>query len=124
MLTPPCLGAFLDYGGDLAGFPGLTGLAEAVVVSRRLNTPAQNGAQAAFSRDCVARWVADGPGALTGPEWDGVDVTQAMVTAFAWAAECYEDDVLADRFERALPVDLYLEHIEWVTERRARAADR
>ena len=124
MLTPPCLGTFLDYGGDLAGFPGLEGLAEAVVVARRLNTPAQNAAQAAFYRHCAARWVADGPLAMAGPEWEGVDVTQPVVSAFAWAAECYEDAALAERFERALPVEVYLEHIQWAGERRARIPSR
>ncbi len=124
MFTPPCcLGTFLEYGGDLAGFPGLAGLAEAVVVSRRLTTPAQNAAHARFYRHCVGRWVANGPAAFVGPEWEGVDVTQAVVTAFAWAAECYEDPVVAERFERALPAQMYLEHIEWVTERRARTAN-
>lgn len=124
MLTPPCLGTFLDYGGDLSAFPGLDGLAEAVVVSRRLNTAAQNRANARFYRQCVARWVADGPSALKGPEWEGVDVSQATVTAFAWAADCYEDAPLAERFEQALPAEVYLEHIEWASERRARIADR
>jgi hypothetical protein len=120
MRTPPSLATFLEYGGDLAGFPALDGLAEAVVVSRRLNTPAQNAAHARFSRHCVARWTADGPTALAGPQWDGVEVTQAVVTAFAWAAECYEDRAVAERFEQALPTDVYLTHIEWVGERRAR----
>ena len=121
MHTPPRLAAFLDYGGDLAGFPGLEGLAESVVVSRRLNTCAQNAAQAAFYRRCVDRWVAEGPEALDGPAWLDTPVTQAVVTAFAWAAECYDDGCLAARFEAALPTDLYLEHIQWVTERQARA---
>ena len=124
MHAAPCLGTFLDYGGDLSAFPGLDGLAEAVVVSRRLNTPAQNAVQARFYRRCVARWLADGPTALAGAGWDGVDVTQAVVTAFAWAGDCYEDATVAERFERALPPQVYLEHIEWATERRARTTPR
>ena len=121
MHTPPRLSAFLDYGGDLAGFPGLEGLAESVIVGRRLNTCAQNAAQAAFNRQCVARWVAEGPEAIQGPAFAGTPITQSVVTAFAWAAECYEDTCLAARFEAAIPAHLYRENIQWATERQARA---
>ncbi len=122
MFTPPRLESFLDYGGDLGLFAGLEGLAEAVIVSRRLNSRAQNATQAAFYRQCVARWVTDGPNALRGHAWLGVAVTQPLVTAFSWAADCFEDDALAERFERTIPVEVYLENIQWATERRARAS--
>ncbi len=42
------------------------------------------------------------------------------MTAFARAAECFEDGDLAEGFEWALPVDVYLEKLKWATERRAR----
>ncbi|MFP5317901.1 MAG: hypothetical protein ACLGI2_06345 [Acidimicrobiia bacterium] len=120
MVRPPTLAAFLDYGGDLSAFPGLEGLSEAVVVRRRLNCPAENAVHEAFLRSCVERWVADGPAALVGSYGLGCEATQAMLTAFAWAAECYADPAVAERFERAMPVDLWLEDIEWAAERKAR----
>lgn len=121
MQAPPQLKAFLDGGGDLSSFPALDGLAEAVLVRRRLNTPTENGEAAALCRRHVDQWLAGRPtaiDAMLGP--DGP--CQVVVTAFAWAAECFADCDLAERLERALPPDLYLEHIEWVGECKARAA--
>lgn len=111
---------FLDYGGDVASFPCLEGLAEAVVVRRRLNSAPENASDLAFYRSCVERWVCHGPTAVAELAGGEFTADQATVTAFAWAAECYADPVLAERFERAIPADLYLESMEWVTERRAR----
>ncbi|HVL27452.1 MAG TPA: hypothetical protein VM390_04850 [Acidimicrobiales bacterium] len=116
---PPSLAVFLDCGGDLAAFPGIEGLSEAVVVRRRLNCPAENAAHGAFLGACVERWLADGPAALVATTAFGCVADQAMVTAFAWAAECYADPALAERFERAMPVELWLEDIQWATERKA-----
>lgn len=120
MFRPPTLSAFLDYGGDLSAFPGLEGLSEAVVVRRRLNCPAENASHEAFLRSCVERWLTEGPGALVHPSAFTCVADQAMVTAFAWAAECYADPAVAERFERALPAELWLEDIQWATERKAR----
>ena len=117
---PPSLAAFLDYGGDLSAFPGLEGLSETVVIRRRLNCPAENAALETLLRGCVERWLAEGPAALAAPSAFACVADQAMVTAFAWAAECYADPELAERFERALPAALWLEDIEWATERKAR----
>ena len=117
---PPSLAAFLDYGGDLSAFPGLEGLSEAVVIRRRLNCPAENACHQAFYTRCVETWLADGPGALEAAFGGVGPADQAMVTAFAWAAECYSDPALADRFEQAIPVDLWLEDIQWASERKAR----
>ena len=120
MLGPPKLQAFLEYGGDLAAFPGLAALAEAVIVRRRLNTRAENCETAAICRGYVDQWLAGCPtliDAMLGPDGPCQDV----LTTFAWAAECFLDGDLAERFEAALPQDLYLEHIEWVGERKARA---
>lgn len=122
MCRPPSLAAFLDYGGDLSAFPGIEGLSETVVVRRRLNCPAENAALEAFLRRCVELWLSEGPAALAAASAFACDADQAMVTAFAWAAECYADPVLAERFERALPVELWLEDIQWATERKAQAA--
>ena len=119
VFAPPLLAAFLDFGGDLASFPGLAGLAEAVVVRRRLNTPAENAEAAVLCRGCVDGWLQGRPTAID--RFLCEPPSQAMVTAYAWAAECFDDCALAERFERALPTDLYLEHIEWAGERRARA---
>jgi hypothetical protein len=121
VFAPPQLKVFLDYGGDLSAFPALEGLVEAVMVRRRLNTPAENCEAAVLCGGYVDQWLGGSPTAIDfmlspdGP-------CQALVTAFAWAAECYRDEALAERFERAIPQDLYLEHIEWVGERKARSA--
>lgn len=121
MHQPPSLAMFLDYGGDLSTFPGLDGLAEAVIVRRRLQSADDNVAAAAFFRSCVAQWLAGGPQAVD-PLGGGEFVAdQAVVTAFSWAADCYADCGLAERFERAIPTDVFLEHIQWANERRARA---
>lgn len=122
---PPRLTVFLDYGGDLGGLPAcaLEGLAEAVIVNRRLGCPAENRVRGAYFRACVDKWVEGGPAAVSFfGEVDPAPVAQATVSAFAWAADCYDDAAVAERFERALPPDLYAEMIEWVCERRARAA--
>lgn len=117
---PPSLATFLDYGGDLTDFPGLEGLAEAVIVRRRLGCPATNEAHRAFYAACVERWLTDGPAALEDSIAPGCPATQAAVTAFAWAAECYADAGVAERFERSIPIDVYADHIEWAAERQAR----
>jgi hypothetical protein len=117
---PPQLKAFLDNGGDISVFPGLEGLAEAVIVRRRLNTPQENGEAAALCRGYVDQWLCGEPTALD-PMLAPDGPSQALVTAFAWAAECYGDCALAERLEQHIPQDLYLEHIEWVGERKARA---
>jgi hypothetical protein len=123
MVQPPKLAAFLDYGGELATFPGLEGLAEAVIVRRRLNTAEQNRTEERFFRDAVQRWLADGPAALE-ELLDGCacGTPQVVVTAFSWAAECYADPALAERFERSIPPDLFAENIGWANERKVRAA--
>lgn len=118
---PLLLSAFLDYGGDLASLPALEGLAETIVVRRRLCCEAENEAQRTFYRSCVDRWVASGPDAVGPLGGEPIDATQATLSAFAWAAECLGDPVLAERFERALPPDLFAELIGWANERRARA---
>jgi hypothetical protein len=119
---PPALGVFLDYGGDLATFPAVDGLAEAVVVGRRLGTPEEKAARCRSYRKCVEAWLRDGPEALVGSFGaDGV-ASQVVLTAFAWAAECLEDGALAERFEAALPCDVFAEHVGWANERRARMA--
>lgn len=118
---PPTLATFLDYGGDLSTFPGLDGLAEAVIVRRRLQCKDENQAASAFFRACVAQWLSGGPRAVD-PLGGGEFVAdQAVVTAFSWAADCYDDSRLAERFERSIPADLFVEHIQWANERRARA---
>lgn len=122
MQQPPKLAAFLDYGGDLEGFPGLEGLAEAVVVRRRLNSPEQNRVEQAFYREAVERWLADGPAALEALLEGCASGAQAVVTAFAWAAECFADAELAERFERSIPADLFAENIGWANERKVRAS--
>lgn len=117
---PPTLATFLDYGGDLSTFPGLDGLAETVIVRRRLQCAAENEAAAGFFRSCVTRWLAGGPHAVD-PLGGGEFVAdQAVVTAFSWAADCYDDSSLAERFERSIPTDVFLQHIQWANERRAR----
>jgi hypothetical protein len=122
LVRPPSLAVFLDYGGDLSAFPGLEGLAEAVIVRRRLNDCGQNESHQAFYASCVERWLEQGPAALEATTGIGSPATQATVAAFAWAAECYADPCLAERFERSIPADVYADHIEWAAERRARPA--
>ena len=121
LFAPPRLEAFLDFGGDLAAFPAIDGLAEAVVARRRLNTPEQNDEVADLCCGYVEHWLRGEPTPLD-CMLDGGGPTQVMLTTFAWAAECYRNPALAERFERAIPQDLYLEHIEWVGERKTRAA--
>ena len=120
MHRPPTLTTFLDYGGDLSTFPGLDGLAEAIVGRRRLNTAAENACHQRLYAQCVEQWLRDGPAELATVLGDAQASPQCVVTAFAWAAECYADPVVAERFEAALPPDVWAEHIEWVTERRAK----
>jgi hypothetical protein len=119
---PLPLSAFLDYGGDLASLPALEGLAETVVVRRRLCCEAEKHALRAFYRSCVDRWVAGGPDAVGTLGGEPISATQATLSAFAWAAECLGDAALAERFERALPPELFAELIGWANERRARAS--
>jgi hypothetical protein len=119
LVRPPRLGAFLDYGGDLACFPGLEGLAEAVVVQRRLNTAGENREQAAFCRRCVDTWLVGGTTIFDELPGDFAP-TQLVLAAFAWQAECYEDGRTAARFEAALPPGMLAEHLAWAHERRAR----
>ena len=123
LVRPPTLAAFFEYGGDLSCFPALEGLAEAVVVQRRLNTGRQNRQQAAFCRRCVDAWV---DGGTTDTHLFPPDFVpcQLMVTTFAWQAECLEDERLADRFEAALPPALLVENLRWVRQRQGEGRGR
>ena len=98
-IRPPSLRAYLDGGGDLAGFALLDSLVEAVVVARRLLPAETNRKQAARNRRFVERWFARHGGE------DPVPATQELLTFAFWKAECLEDPALADRFEAALPAD-------------------
>jgi len=98
-IRPPSLRAYLDGGGDLAGFALLDSLVEAVVVARRLLPAETNRKQAARNRRFVERWFARHGGE------DPVPATQELLTFAFWKAECLEDPALADDFEAALPAD-------------------
>src|SRR5688500_1984767 len=98
-VRPPSLRAYLDGGGDLAGFALLDSLVEAVVVARRLLPAETNRKQAARNRRFVERWFARHGGE------EPVPATQELLTFAFWKAECLEDPSLADRFEEALPAD-------------------
>lgn len=123
MHRPPTLTTFLDYGGDLTQFPGLDGLAEAIVGRRRLNTPAENACHQRLYAQCVERWLRDGPAELEAVLGATEASPQCVVTAFAWAAECYADPAVALRFEAALPADIRAEQLEWVAKRRAQPGE-
>src|SRR5687767_9074314 len=98
-VRPPSLRAYLDGGGDLAGFALLDSLVEAVVVARRLLPAETNRKQAARNRRFVERWFARHGGEQPVP------ATQELLTFAFWKAECLEDPALADEFEAALPLD-------------------
>jgi hypothetical protein len=98
-IRPPSLRAYLDGGGDLAGFALLDSLVEAVVVARRLLPAETNRKQAARNRRFVERWFARHGGE------EPVPATQELLTFAFWKAECLEDPGLADEFEAALPAD-------------------
>jgi hypothetical protein len=98
-VRPPSLRAYLEGGGDLAGFALLDSLVEAVVVARRLLPADTNRKQAARNRRFVERWFARHGGE------EPVPATQELLTFAFWKAECLEDPALADRFEAALPAD-------------------
>lgn len=98
-IRPPSLRAYLDGGGDLAGFTLLDSLVEAVVVARRLLPAETNRKQAARNRRFVERWFARHGGEVPVP------ATQELLTFAFWKAECLEDPALADEFEAALPHD-------------------
>jgi hypothetical protein len=96
---PPSLRQFLDQEGDLGGFSLLDSLVEAIVVARRLLPAETNRRQAARNRRFVERWFARHGGEPPVP------ATQELLTFAFWKAECLEDDVLAERFEAALPAE-------------------
>jgi hypothetical protein len=111
-IRPPSLRAYLDGGGDLAGFALLDSLVEAVVVARRLLPADTNRKQAARNRRFVERWFARHGGEAPVP------ATQELLTFAFWKAECLEDPSLADQFEAALPADTLTRALQLVDDLR------
>jgi hypothetical protein len=111
-VRPPSLRAYLDGGGDLAGFALLDSLVEAVVVARRLLPAETNRKQAARNRRFVERWFARHGGEQPVP------ATQELLTFAFWKAECLEDPALADAFEAALPADTLARALQLVDDLR------
>jgi hypothetical protein len=111
-IRPPSLRAYLERGGDFAGFALLDSLVEAVVVARRLLPAETNRKQAARNRRFVERWFARHGGEQPVP------ATQELLTFAYWKAECLEDPALAERFEAALPPDTLARALQLVDDLR------
>jgi len=99
------LATFLDEGGDLARFPLLDALAQAVVVERPRQSEAERRLVAQWCREQVDAWLGGEP-ADHATRMSFLPRTPEFMTALLWQADCLEDPGLASRLEGLLPLRL------------------
>jgi hypothetical protein len=102
-VKPVSLARFLDENGDLTRVAYVDCLAEAVLVDRRQQSPAEQRFLARWCRERVTAWVA---GRRNWDEGIGLPENPQFVTALLWQAECLEDPILTRRFKEHLPEEL------------------
>ena len=101
------LGTYLDEDGDLADFPLVDSLAEAILVERRRQSPSERLLVARWAREQVDAWL-EGRRSESGLSY--LPRTPEFFTALLWQAECLENPQLAARFEEHLPLPVRVKY--------------